>query len=92
MRTLRIWMPRYYFHLSMNSTDIIDVDTYGVELADDEAAKAEAMKAIGEMLRDAALQPGEHTLDQTLVIVDETGSRGPYLTHHEAERSDLRCG
>ncbi len=42
-------MPRFYFHVH----DGRDVpDPYGVELPDQEAARREAIRAAGEMLRD----------------------------------------
>jgi hypothetical protein len=68
-------MPRYYFHIIENTTDRIDVDTEGVELPDARSAHVEALRAIGDMLRDPVGQPGEQGLDKTFLVLDETGAR-----------------
>jgi hypothetical protein len=44
-------MPRYYFHVEDHHTDI---DEVGTELPDLEAARSEAVRAAGEILRDGA--------------------------------------
>jgi ABC-type taurine transport system substrate-binding protein len=44
-------MPRYYFHIDDDRTHI---DRIGVELADLEAARDEAVRAAGQILRDGA--------------------------------------
>jgi hypothetical protein len=42
-------MPQYYFHIEDDRTHI---DRVGVELPDLEAARDEAVSAVGQMLRD----------------------------------------
>jgi hypothetical protein len=44
-------MPRYYFHVEDDHTEI---DEVGTELPDLEAARSEAVRAAGEILRDGA--------------------------------------
>jgi hypothetical protein len=44
-------MPQYYFHIEDDRTE---VDQIGMELPDLEAARAEAIGAAGELLRDGA--------------------------------------
>lgn len=44
-------MPRYFFHLIELATDDVDIDADGVVLPDADAARAEAVKVAGEMLR-----------------------------------------
>jgi ABC-type taurine transport system substrate-binding protein len=44
-------MPRFYFHIDDDRTHI---DRIGVELADLEAARDEAVRAAGQILRDGA--------------------------------------
>jgi hypothetical protein len=44
-------MPRYYFHVEDHHTTF---DEEGVELRDIEAARREALKAAGDMLRNGA--------------------------------------
>lgn len=68
-------MPRYFFHLIELVTDEIDVDTDGVELPDADAARAEAVKVAGEMLRDTTLRRDIRWRDQTFLILDEKGER-----------------
>jgi hypothetical protein len=44
-------MPRYYFHIEDDHTE---VDHAGVELPDLEGARAEAIRSAGELLRNGA--------------------------------------
>jgi hypothetical protein len=44
-------MPRYYFHIEDDRTEI---DQIGTELPDLEAARAEAVRATGEILRNGS--------------------------------------
>jgi hypothetical protein len=50
-------MPVYYFHIRRGET--LETDEVGVDLPDHEAAKAEARRAAGEMLRDTSLRPDD---------------------------------
>jgi hypothetical protein len=50
-------MPRYYFHT--RNGERLETDEVGLELDDEEAAKDEARRAAGEMLRDGTIHPGE---------------------------------
>jgi hypothetical protein len=63
-------MPRYFFH--MRDPDGLIHDETGIELADDRAAALEAQRAIGEMLRDAALQ-GRSLNTTDVEITDASG-------------------
>ena len=69
-------MPRYFFHVR-NGKDL--PDTEGSELPDLNAARTEAIKASGEMLRDnkggADFWSGH---DWTMTVVDDKG--GTILT------------
>ena len=46
-------MPRYYFHIEDDRTEL---DRVGVELADLAAARDEAVRAAGEILRDGTAE------------------------------------
>ena len=66
-------MPRYFFHVHDGQDSI---DQAGLELPDPQTARAEAIRAAGEMLRDldGALSTGEWRMD----VTDESGQ--PVLT------------
>ena len=62
-------MTRYYFHTSDGSRQYDDV---GVELADDDAARREAVRYIGSLLQDEPdIIENEHGL--RVNVVDEAG-------------------
>ena len=66
-------MTRYYFHTSDGSREYDDV---GVELADDAAARREAVRYIGSLLQDEPdIIENEHGL--RVNVVDEAG-RGKF--------------
>jgi hypothetical protein len=50
-------MPLYYFHIRRG--EVLETDEVGVELADHDAAKSEARRAAGEMVRDGTLEKHE---------------------------------
>jgi hypothetical protein len=59
-------MAQYYFHVRRG--DQLETDEVGVELPDHEAAKDQARRAAGEMVRDACLLDHE-----TLEVTDAQG-------------------
>ena len=63
-------MPRYFFHVH----DHLDIpDKCGVELADMQAVRAEAIRAAGEILRDL---DGAFTGEEwRMEVIDEAGRR-----------------
>ena len=69
MSTEQDTLPRYYFHLH-DGQELLDDE--GVLIGDDSTARAEAIRAAGEMLRDTAgrLWNGE---DWRMLVVKETG-------------------
>jgi len=62
-------MPRYFFHFGETDAGL---DVRGQELDDDNAARIEAVRLLGEMLRDKA---GEFWDEQSmkLIITDQAG-------------------
>jgi hypothetical protein len=64
-------VPRYFFHI--RDGDRFEPDEYGVELRDAEAAHDEALRAAGEMVRDAAIA-GRDISARSLEVVDEAGA------------------
>ena len=63
-------MPRYFFHIH-DGVDIIDEE--GVELANADEAKNQAIVASGEMLRETASQFWGGEIWQ-MHVVDDTGA------------------
>jgi hypothetical protein len=59
-------MPMYYFHTRRG--DELQTDDVGVELTDHAAAKSEARRSAGEMLRDGTLHPRD-----ILEVMDSEG-------------------
>ena len=65
-------MPRFFFHVTSNMRS--DPDSVGTDLPDLKAARSEAIKACGEMLRDldgSLVHQGEWSME----LVDEEGHR-----------------
>jgi hypothetical protein len=62
-------MPRYFFHVR-DSVDIIDNE--GTDFTDPDAARAEAVVAAGEMLRDVGGRFWQRP-EWRLWVTDETG-------------------
>jgi hypothetical protein len=50
-------MPMYFFHIRRGNK--LETDEVGLELEDKEAARAEARRSAGEMLRDGTLRPAD---------------------------------
>lgn len=65
-------MPRYFFDLKRENTHF-DLDSEGVVLADMDAAEREALRAMGELLRDQ-LALGRRD-DLAMQVRDEDGHR-----------------
>jgi hypothetical protein len=61
-------VPHYFFHI--RDGDQFEPDEYGLELRDAEAARDEALRAAGEMVRDAAIA-GRDVPARSLEVVDE---------------------
>jgi hypothetical protein len=68
-------MPLYFFHL--RTGEHLDRDTVGVDLRDLDDARFEALGAIADMLRDAALI-GQAVQGEAFEITDQEGQ--PILT------------
>ncbi|MGY2047941.1 DUF6894 family protein [Methylobacterium sp. JK268] len=63
-------MPRYFFHIDEGRHHI---DTDGVELADLEAARREALKVIGELMIDNAVGEIWSGREWLMRVADDTG-------------------
>jgi hypothetical protein len=74
-------MPIYYFHI--RSGDELKTDEVGLDLADDAAAKEEARRSAGEMLRDATLRPSD-----ILEVMDGRGVAIPRFCCSDVEDVD----
>ena len=77
-------MALYYFNLF---NDVITMDDEGVELADDEAARAHAVKEAREMAADTVLH-GHLTCSHRIEFVDE--ARKPVGNVRFDEAVDVR--
>jgi hypothetical protein len=62
-------MPRYFFDLYNHATVLDDA---GVELPDDEAMRANALREVREMLA-ASIECGEIDLNHRIEVRDEAG-------------------
>jgi hypothetical protein len=80
-------MPRYYFHLVDNTTQVTEFDSEGVELPDAESAYDKALRAIDDRLRDATFQPNDRALDRTYLIVNEAGERIAIVPFEMAQKA-----
>ena len=65
-------MPRYFFH---SQDGVLTLDVEGTELADNAAAKVEAVGLMGALIKD---QPEEFWSTQSLKLM-VTGGRGELL-------------
>lgn len=63
-------MPRYFFHIDEGRRHS---DTSGVELADLEAARREALKIIGELMIDNAMGGIWSGREWVMTVADEAG-------------------
>ncbi len=63
------WMARYYFNIN-DGTDLPDVE--GLEIADLNRARAEAIRAAGEMIRDL---PGKFDGQEWVMEVTDQSKR-----------------
>ena len=77
-------MPRYYFHIY---NDDVTMDDEGAELADDEAARARAVKEARVLAADTVLH-GHLTSHHRIEIVD--AERNPVGTVYFGEAVDIR--
>jgi hypothetical protein len=78
-------MPRYYFHVR---DGVAFNDDVGTELPDEDAARAEAVRSSGEMLRDVGGRFWNS--DEWLMsVVDESGAHVCGL-RFSAKRGELR--
>ncbi|MCB5176587.1 MULTISPECIES: DUF6894 family protein [Microvirga] len=64
-------MPRYYRHIRQGDQLIEDPD--GIELPDLARARAEALAGIRDILAEAIKRGADDSLDDAVVIADETG-------------------
>jgi hypothetical protein len=68
-------LPRYFFN-TLNGNDV--ADDVGVELLDIKAVRLAAIRALGELLHDQALE-GHPDLDWQMTVTDGKGSDDPIL-------------
>lgn len=64
-------MPRYYRHIRQGDRHIEDPD--GIELPDLDAARAEAITGVRDLLAEAIRKGEDDWLGDAIVIADETG-------------------
>jgi hypothetical protein len=64
-------MPRYYLHIQQGDQLLRDPD--GIECLDLEAARAEAVAGIRDILAEAIKRGADDGLEDVLVITDESG-------------------
>ena len=81
-------MPRYYRHLQQGDQLIHDAD--GIELADIDAARADALEGIRDILAEAIKRGNDVPLDDALIITDEAGQEVMTLPFVEALPPRLR--
>ncbi|MFL6845019.1 MAG: DUF6894 family protein [Allosphingosinicella sp.] len=75
-------MPRYFFHIY---DDLVLVDDEGLELADDEAARSQALAGARGMMCDQ-LRAGHLTLHHRVEVEGEAGESLLILTFGDAVR------
>jgi hypothetical protein len=80
-----IGMPRYYFHL-YDGPDVVPDDT-GMDLADIQEARIEAIKSARDILADQ-LRAGEALDGQLIEIADEKGTVLGIVKFKDALRPD----
>lgn len=73
-------MPRYYLNLY---NDVVTCDEEGVELADLESARDEAIRNIRDLMKED-LDKGRIALDHRIEIADEFGRILGTVTYREA--------
>ena len=64
-------MPRYYRHIRQSDQLIHDTD--GIELADLDAARADALEGIRDILAEAIKRGNDVPLDDAIVITNKAG-------------------
>jgi enamine deaminase RidA (YjgF/YER057c/UK114 family) len=64
-------MPRYFRHIRHDGQIIQDPE--GIDLPDLEAARAEAIQEIRDILAEAVKSGTDDMIDDALVLTDETG-------------------
>jgi len=64
-------MPRYYRHIRHDGQVIQDPE--GIDLPDLEAARAEAIQGIRDILAEAVKSGADDMVDDALVLTDEAG-------------------
>jgi hypothetical protein len=64
-------MPRFYRHIRQNDQLIHDTD--GIELADLDAARADALEGIRDILAEAIKRGNDVPLDDAIVITNKAG-------------------
>jgi hypothetical protein len=79
-------MPRYYFHIRQG--DILIQDPEGIEVAETEALKEEAVEAARDLLADGDLQ-GLDRREWLYEIADESGATVLTLLFSDAVEPDL---
>ena len=83
-------MPRYFCHLCQGDRLILDPD--GTVLPDLDAARAEALQGIRDILGEAIKRGDDDLLDEAVVIADETGRELMTIPFKEALPPRLRRG
>lgn len=77
-------MPVYFFHIREGEAIIRDSD--GIDLVDEAAAHAHAVKGARSLLSTAVLE-GRLPLDHSIIAIDESGRQVLEITYREAVAS-----
>jgi hypothetical protein len=86
-----LWgMARYYRHIRQG--DRLVEDPEGVELPDLDAARAEALQGIRDVLAEAIKRGDDTALDEVIVIADEAGREMMTIPFADALPPRLRRG
>ena len=80
-------MPQYYFHLRRDSQ--MTVDAEGLEFPDEDAARAEAAKAVHELLAEA-IRSNYADVPETMVVDDEDAREVASVPFTDAVPAELK--
>ena len=81
-------MPRYYRHIRQGDQLIHDTD--GIELADLDAARADALEGIRDILAEAIRRGNDVPLDDAIIITSKAGREFMTIPFVEALPPRLR--
>jgi hypothetical protein len=81
-------MPRYYRHIRQDNGFIEDPE--GIELPDLDAARAEALDGIRDLLAEAVKSGKDDLLDDAIIITNDSGQELMTIPFREGLPSRLR--